>query len=335
MDTHRMTPSRAYRTFERFIQSSNHDEWSFFKDKEHAVVRYTLDEEDPSKRATFTFDVFFKPNKIKFRLSAKFFYVDPDCRLKLARAVAQTNVNSDKYGVGFATFSYDAFQGLSATLVVMCHENDNLELVRKAYVALWGAMLARYDYFAAVANGRERTSAERVKNLRSSVGYLATFFTDATQDYIYKAPEVNDVLEILRRWEDQTTWGLATKSLEDDDCAPSFDTEGYDGLLFGDDLKLTGDGWLFAKAEDDEDEIAFSGDVQPFDSNSDDDLEIYRTSEFDNESAFNALFLNTVLAKAFPSQSDRRREEDKRLLEQDDETNCGESVENRIDSHTI
>ena len=333
--------TRAGQDFTRFLRNAGLYNWQFIDDEENAFTEYILDEREPSKRVTFKFDAFFEPDRFRFRISVKRFFVGPEYQSSFERALIRVNENSDKYAAGFTTFSYDPINGLSASLVVMYHRSGSLELIRKASVTLWGAMLTHYDYLHAAATGRERTREEKIKNLRSSIGYFASFFTEVTKDYIYTAPCVRNVLAILEKWEEQLTWGRPNWELKDDstlseteDDSEAFDTEGYDGLLFGDAVKFTGDGWLFDPDEDDDD-FSVTGGPSPFASELDDNLEIYNDPDFNNELAFIALFLNTAMADAFPAESDDRRENDLLILKQEDEMNCVVSAENQNDSQAV
>ena len=304
--------TRAGQDFEVFAKGAKLNQNTFFDyENESAKCEFLLDDADPCKRPSLSFSAKFFSNKFRFCLVMReFAFIAASKKRKAAtsKALIRLNANADGCDAGFISFSYRPHEGVAASIVVMYGKNDSLELMRKAFLSLWGAVLTRYGYLRAVASGRERTRAEKAKDLRSSIGLFASFFTDATKDYIWNYDPVRKIVEYLDEQESERSWG--------DVSDYSHDEEGYDGFLNGD-LDLHGDGFLWPQ-DDENNEFTPVYDPEPDDDDEDidDALNVDGKLNANDELGLSACFLRAVMTTAFRSKSSQRRKEDVPLLKQ-------------------
>ena len=307
--------TRAGRDFEIFAKSGKFNRNTFFDyENERAICEYQLEARDHCKNPSLSFTAKFFSNKFQFCIVMRdfaFVAVSKNLKAATSKALIRLNASADGCDAGFVSFSHRPYEGIAATIVVAYGKKDSLELMRKAFLSLWGAVLTRYDYLSAVASGRDRTRREKAKNLRDAIGIFASFFTDVTKDYIWNYDPVKKIVEYLDELENERSWGDVSEF--------SHDEEGYDGFLNGD-LDLHGDGFLWPQDDDDNEYAQVLGpepeDVDD-DADADDALNVDGGLNADDEPGLSACFLRAVMTTAFHSKSSQRRKEDGPLLGRD------------------
>ncbi len=310
MESNQSFSTLAGRDFKTFAKTAKLNRNTFFIYEDGlACCEFELDDDDPAQKLTLSFIAKFYPNRFVFCVASREFVVSKACKAAFLETLVRVNANADKIGAGFTTFSYDKKVGLTATIIVSYVKRNSLETIRKAFLSLWSEVLTLYGFLSDVASGRARTRKDRIKNFHGAVSYFASFFTDATKDYIWGYEPVKKIVNYLEAEANKCSWG------ENRDY--SHDEEGFDGFLRGR-LDLRGDGFLFPHEEED-DEYAHSGPGDPFDDDENDDSSVDCAPNVDDVRCLSACFSSAVMGAAFRAKSLCRRMEDRELLERDDD----------------